>query len=258
MTGEPGLDIGIGDIKQPETTLDEIFHYLETTKRKSIVAIDEFQQIGQYPQRNVEALLRTKIQMCKKTQFIFAGSKKHVMSNMFHSPAKPFYQSVITMGLEPISLNRYIKFCEELFKEYGKNLDKTVVEEVYKDFCGTTWFIQIMMNELFSLTPKGELCNRDLIETAKLNIIQVQEFSYSEILSNMLSPRQKQLIQALAKERTVKAITSSDFVNRHSLGSASTVQSAVRPLIDNDFVTKDEGGYRISDYFFAEWIRRNF
>ena len=258
VTGEPGLDIGIGDIKKPETTLDEIFLYLENSGKKNIVAIDEFQQIGEYPQKIVEALLRTKIQMCTTTQFIFAGSKKHMMSNMFHSPAKPFYQSVITMGLNPIPVEIYSLFAKELFEEKGKKLDVGVAEKVHETFCGTTWFVQMMMNELFSLTPAGGRCTEDMIETAMQNIIQVQEYSYREILANRLSARQKQMIQALARDRKATAITSAEFINRHRLGSASSVQAAIRPLIAEDLVTKDDDGYRISDYFFSEWLRRNF
>lgn len=258
VTGEPELDIGIGDIKKPETTLDEIFLYLEKSGKKNIVAIDEFQQIGEYPQKNVEALLRTRIQRCTTTQFIFAGSKKHMMSNMFHSPAKPFYQSVITTGLMPIPVEIYTLFAQELFEERGKKLDAEVAGKVHAAFCGTTWFVQMMMNELFSLTPARGRCTEDMIETAMQNIIQVQEYSYMEILANRLSARQKQMIQALARDRKATAITSSEYINRHRLGSASSVQAAIRPLIDGDLVTKDDDGYRISDYFFSEWLRRNF
>ena len=258
VTGEPGLDIGIGDIKKPETTLDEIFLYLENSGKKNIVAIDEFQQIGEYPQKNVEALLRTKIQMCTTTQFIFAGSKKHMMSNMFHSPAKPFYQSVITMGLMPIPVEIYTIFAQELFEVRGKKLDAEVAGKGHAAFSGTTWFVQMMMNELFSLTPSGGRCTADMIETAMLNIIQVQEYSYREILANRLSAKQKQMMQALARDRKATAITSAEFINHHRLGSASSVQAAIKPLLNDNLVTRDDDGYRISDYFFSEWLRRNF
>ena len=90
MTGKPGFDIGLGDIQSPQTTLDEIFDYLEAADKPCLVAIDEFQQVGTYAEENVEALLRTKIQQCRQTCFIFSGSKRHVMSNMFNSSSKPF------------------------------------------------------------------------------------------------------------------------------------------------------------------------
>lgn len=116
----------------------------------------------------------------------------------------------------------------------------------------------MMMNELFSLTPKDARCTADMIETAMLNIIQVQEYSYREILANRLSAKQKQMIQALARDRKASAITSAEFINRHRLGSASSVQAAIKPLLNDNLVIKDEDGYRISDYFFSEWLRRNF
>ena len=257
VTGEPGLDIGVGDIKAPETTLDEIFRYLETSERRCIVAIDEFQQIGTYAQTNVEALLRTKIQMCKATQFIFSGSKRHLMGNMFLSPAKPFYQSAISMGLEAIRLEEYAKFAAGLFREGGKSIEEEVISSVYEEFDGTTWFVQMMMNELYSLTAEGQVCTPDFIDVAKRNVIQMQGHSFREILLN-LSVRQRQVLQAIAREGVVKGISSSRFVTKYKLGSSSSVQSAVAPLVEKDIVIRQESGYRIYDYFFAEWIRMNF
>ena len=78
MTGAPSFDLGLGDIQAPQTTLDEIFAYIEEADKPCIIAIDEFQQIGEYAEKNVEALLRTKIQQCHRAQFIFSGSKRHV------------------------------------------------------------------------------------------------------------------------------------------------------------------------------------
>ena len=75
MTGAPSFDLGLGDIQTPLTTLDEIFAYIEEADKTCIIAIDEFQQIGNYAEKNVEALLRTKIQQCHRAQFIFSGSK---------------------------------------------------------------------------------------------------------------------------------------------------------------------------------------
>lgn len=257
VSGEPSLDVGVGDIKAPETTLDEIFRYLEASGKKCVVAIDEFQQIGEYREKNVEALLRTKIQQCTKTQFVFAGSKRHLMSNMFHSPAKPFYQSVITMGLEAISLEKYTSFAKGLFQEGGKDIDAGVISTVYNEFDGITWFVQMMMNELYSITDKGETCVLSYIDGAKRNIIQVQDYSYCEILSS-LSFRQKQLIQVFAKEGLTGNVTSTEFISKHRLGSASSVQSALAALVEKDLVTKRGEGYSVYDYFFSEWIRMNY
>lgn len=255
MTGEPGFDISLGDIRNPQTTLDEIFTYLENADKPCLVAIDEFQQIGFYPEDNIEALLRTKIQQCKQTMFIFSGSKRHLMSNMFNSSSKPFYQSAICMGLEPIPVDAYSDFACRMFDERGKKVDQSVVENVYKRFEGCTWFVQMMMNELFALTATGECCGTDKILVAWHNVIQSQESSYKDLLSR-LAPKQKMVLQAIAKEGQASGITSSAFIRKYNLISASSVQSAVKPLLKADLVTQEGDIYRVYDYFFAEWLKK--
>ena len=257
ITGEPGFDIGLGDIQTPQTTLDEIFQYLDAADKPCIVAIDEFQQIGSYEEKNVEAMLRTKIQQCKQTMFIYSGSKRHLMSNMFHSSSKPFYQSAISMGLEPIPMDTYVEFANRLFEERGKHVSSELVENVYRLFDGCTWFMQMMMNELFALTGHDETCGVDKLDEARKNVIQAQEVSYKDLLAR-LAPKQKLILQAIAKERLVKGITSSAFIKKYNLPSASSVQAALKPLLKNDLVTQDGDAYRVYDYFFAEWLAKSY
>ncbi len=256
-TGEPSFDIGLGDIPSPQTTLDEIFRYLEEADKPCIVAMDEFQQVGVYEEQTIEALLRTKIQQCKQTYFIFSGSKRHSMENMFNSSSKPFYQSAISMGLNPIPVDVYADFAERLFTERERSVERALIEDVHQRFSGCTWFVQMMMNELFALTDKGETCNIDKMETAWQNVVAAQEGSYKGLLSR-LAPKQKILLQAVAKERNVKEITSATFIRKYNLQSASSVQSALRPLLKNDIIVLEENGYRIYDYFLADWLASEY
>lgn len=257
ITGEPTFDIGLGDIQSPQITLDEIFNYLESADKPCIVAIDEFQQIGTYAEGNIEALLRTKIQQCRQTMFIFSGSKRHTMSNMFNSSSKPFYQSAITMGLSPIPADTYTMFACRMFEERGKRIKPDVVEKVYQKFDGCTWFVQMIMNELFALTGQNECCEEDKIDTAWNNVIMTQESSYKDLLSH-LAPKQKMMLLAIAKEGEASEITSSAFIQKYKLTSASSVQAAITPLIKNDLITKEENTYRVYDYFLAEWLRKEY
>lgn len=257
ITGEPTFDIGLGDIQSPQITLDEIFSYLESADKPCIVAIDEFQQIGTYAEGNIEALLRTKIQQCRQTMFIFSGSKRHTMSNMFNSSSKPFYQSAITMGLSPIPADTYTMFACRMFEEREKRIKPDVVEKVYQKFDGCTWFVQMIMNELFALTGQNECCEEDKIDTAWDNVIMTQESSYKDLLSH-LAPKQKMMLLAIAKEGEASEITSSAFIQKYKLTSASSVQAAITPLIKNDLITKEKNTYRVYDYFLAEWLRKEY
>lgn len=253
VTGNPTFDIGLGDIQSPETTLSEIFRYLEEADRPCIVAIDEFQQVASYAEQNTEALLRTHIQKCSQTLFIFSGSKRHLMTQMFNSPAKPFYQSAIGMTLQPLDRAVYADFARRLFALNGRRLANGVAEEVYDYTEGYTWFMQMLMNELFALTPIGSTCTPEYIANARSNILQAQDGLYRELLAN-LSIKQRQLLQAIAREGRVAGITSSAFIRSHHLPSASSVQSAARPLLENDIITQTDGTYRLYDFFLSQWL----
>lgn len=253
VTGAPTFDLGLGDIQSPQTTLDEIFTYIDEADKPCIIAIDEFQQIGEYAEQNVEALLRTKIQRCQRAQFIFSGSKHHMMSNMFNSSSKPFYQSAISMGLNPIPVATYSDFAISLFEEDSKHLEPAVVQNIWQQYSGFTWFVQMMMNELYALTPQNGTCQEGMIAEAKRNVIMAQENSYRNLLSN-LAPRQKVILQAIAKEGIARNITSADFIKKYNLSSASSVQAAVKNLLKEDIITQEDSTYRVYDFFFSEWL----
>ena len=160
INGNPTWGLGVGNMTPPQTTLDEIFAYLRTADKHCLVAIDEFQQVLYYSDnRNIEASLRTHIQQCPNANFIFAGSQRHLMSEMFLSPSRPFYQSVVPMSLFPIELDRYWAFAEPQFAKNGnRKITYETVEMVYHRFEGITANVQRIMNMLYMLTPKGECC----------------------------------------------------------------------------------------------------
>ena len=257
FTGEPSFEFGIGAIERPETTMEEIFSYLEAADNPCIVAFDEFQQIAEFQEKRTEAMLRGMIQNCSNTSFIFSGSKQHTISQMFHSKARPFYQSAQLMELQPLNCDVYADFATELFSKYEKSLNRDVVNQVYNDYNGTTWYLQMMMNELFSLTPVGETCDITKLQTARQNIIEIQDGVYQTQLS-MLSPKQKQLLQAIVQEGIIKSVTSAAFIKKYSLDGASSVQSAMKGLIEKALISTVDSQYHIEDYFFAEWLKKNY
>ena len=157
--------------------------------------------------------------------------------------------------MTPIPVDVYADFAAGMFESHGKHIAKDVIGNVYDQFEGCTWFVQMMMNELFAITETGGTCDASKIETAWQNIIQIQENSYKDILSR-LAPKQKTVLQAIAKEGNASGITAAAFIKKYSLVSASSVQSAIRPLLKNDIVTKNGDVYRVYDYFFASWLQR--
>lgn len=257
LTGEPKFEMGIGTIENPDTTLEEIFTYLESSPQPCIVAIDEFQQISDFQEKRVEASLRSMVQRCTQTSFIFSGSKQHTISQMFHSKTRPFYQSAQLMELHPIDMAVYADFAINLFAQYDKQVDRNVVEQVYANYNGTTWYMQMMMNELFALTEIRGHCTSEYINRAEKNIIETQGGLYQSQLS-ILSVKQKQLLQAIARERNVKGITSAAFLKKYALDSASSIQSALKGLTEKEVISSNDTGYYVIDYFFGDWLRENY
>lgn len=251
----PTFNIELGDIDQPEYTLQEIFKYLDSADRPCIVAIDEFQQISKYPEKNIEALLRTHIQSLSNANFIFAGSERHIIQEMFSSSARPFYNSADFLELKAIPTDIYTPFVVDLFERYGKHIDHSDVEFVYNLFKGHTYYMQKSFNEAFANTPSGDFCKMDIIRESIKNMIASHDIIFREILSNV-PEKQKSLLYAIAFEGEVAHITSADFIKRHSLLSASSVQSAAKKLIDKDLIKAEDGVYTLQDKLFALWIKQ--
>ena len=241
FSGNPSWNLEMGDIKTPTITLDEIFHYLEQADKPCLISIDEFQVIAKYPESDIEATLRTHIQHCSNAKFIYAGSQRHMMGEIFTSPSRPFYQSTAIMELSPIDIDIYTEFIK-------------TVQEVYQRFEGITWYIQFLANSLYAITAEGEECTVDKVNTAVDNILAQLNFTYSSLLFQ-LPPKQKEVLIAICKEGKAQEITSSKFLKTYKL-TASSVQGAIKGLLDKDFVTNELGVYSIYDKFFDIWLKK--
>ncbi len=261
LTGLPSFDVRLGDIRSPELTLSEIFNYLETADKPCICTIDEFQQIGKYPEKNVEALLRTHIQKMSNCRFVFAGSDRHTLENMFNSPAKPFYNSVEQMYLECIDRQVYVGFMRKCFEESGRNVPDMICEYVYDLFEGHTYYVHQTLHNVYAYNDPEVPVTEELINDTVSDIIQDKEHSFLTQLS-LLNYTQKETLIAIAKEGEASEVTSAAFVRKHSLQSPSAVQNAIRNLLNLQMITYRQDGrtkvYSVSDRFLQMWIVRKY
>lgn len=257
VTGQPAFGISLGDIQRPEFTLEEIFTYLDNAGRPCLVAIDEFQQINEYEDGNVEAFLRGHIQKMKNCHFVFAGSKRSIMSAMFQSPARPFYKSADPLELKAIDRDVYSDFVEKKFDEYGKSVSKATVEYVYDMFEGYTYYMQRTFNEAFASIDRGEECSMDVVRKSIDNILLMNEVQFAEQMSG-LTENQKRVLAAIAKEVSVRKVNTSAFINRYQLSTASVVNAAIRKLLKEDIITVDLKEYSIPDKFLWLWVNRQY
>lgn len=258
LNGNPVWGFGIGALQNPVITLDEIFRYLESADRRCIVAIDEFQQITHYDDgENVEAALRTYIQRCTNANFIFSGSHRHLMGEMFTSPSRPFYQSVTLFNLKPIPMDRYQEFVTGKFEEAGKKIDDDVVPMLYARFKSITSYMQKIMNYMFQITAVGQTCNSQMIDEGINYILDISSDTYKGFIYQ-IPEKQRNVLMAIAKEGEAKGLAGGNFSKRYHLPSPSAVVSAVKGLLEKDFITQEGGTYWVYDRFFQMWIEREY
>jgi Predicted ATPase (AAA+ superfamily) len=226
---------------------------LKKSAKTIYIAIDEFQQIMDYPEKGIEALLRSYLQFLPNVHFIFSGSKKHLMDAMFSSANRPFYQSTQKIGLREIEIESYRKFAIKLFSEHKKKLPTNVFDFVYENLQGHTWYVQLILNLLFAMdrTNYSEQNAKDAIN----GILQEENATY-KTYCEMITKGQLCLLRAIAREHSVKSPYEQSFMQKHGLKAASSVKLAIKSLMDKTLILKDENGYYyVYDRFFSLWLR---
>ncbi|MGM9703474.1 MAG: ATP-binding protein [Prevotella sp.] len=251
----PTFDIRLGDITRPDYTLGEIISYIEKCDRRCVVVIDEFQQITKYSEKNVEALLRSHIQNMSNATFVFSGSQRRLMEEMFFSEKRPFFMSARTINLKPIERDIYTAFAVDNFKKAGKGIVPEAIGLAYDTFLGVTLYVQRIMKDAFNITPNGAVCDPDTVRRLIDCYVLECDSRMREQLA-FVTEAQKELLYAINNETSpVKNITSASFVNAHRMKSPSAVQSAARKLLEYDMITKNEGRYSIADPLLAIWLK---
>ena len=261
VTGEPRVNLQIGDIVRPELTLEEIFSYLEKADKPCVVAIDEFQQISRYPEKNVEALLRTHIQHMNNSSFIFSGSDRHILEQMFSSYSKPFYNSAQPVHLGCIDRKIYVDFVIKGFSSAGIGISEAAVETCYDEFEGHTFYNHKIFHEIFAFARPGMTVDGTVIRDTINVILEENSHNYSEVMASLPIP-QKQMLIAVSKDRTAKHPTSGVFVKRHALSSPSSAQKAIGKLLEAQLITysiqNGEKEFSVTDKFLERWIRKTY
>lgn len=251
MTGLPQLSLNFAP-QYTESTLDEIFTYISQSQRNCYIAFDEFQQVTEYPEKNVEALLRTHIQKMNNAHFVFSGSRLHMMMEMFNSPKHPFYRSTEKLNLGTLDEAVYYSFAEEKLKEKDVSLPYDAFHELYSMVDGVTWYIQAVLNRLYRLTDKT-VTVKDMNEVI-IKIILSEEEDYKRLF-HLLTANQANLLLAIAREGSVAEPMSGLFLRKHQLKSTSSVQRALKYLADEEYIYLSERGYIIYDRFFGIWLK---
>ena len=228
---------------------------LKKADKPCIVAFDEFQQISKYPEKNIEALLRSHIQHLSNVHFIFSGSGCHLVTEMFLSSARPFYNSTSILELYPIVAEEYIPFVCHWFDVYERAIREEDVLVIYRLFEGNTYYMQKTFHEAFINTPIGSSCTLDILQQTVGGVLEEAGDGYRQLLSR-IPERQKELLYAIASAGKAEKIMSAGFIRKYSLVSSSAVQAAARKLMKLDLLTEEDNIYFIPDILFRMYLQR--
>lgn len=253
----PSLDFSLHDICDPEWTLSEIFSFFQSLEKRTVIAIDEFQQIVRYKNTGTEAVIRSQLQRSNKANMVFAGSDLHVLAPMFSSYDRPFYRSATFLPLNAIDKAVYRDFAEGQFARFGKVLPTDMFDDIYERFDGRTWYVHYVLNGLFSETPSAEAVTADALQRTINNIQAVQASTFDNTLRS-LSFKQKMLLMAIAKENEASEMQGIEFCRRYGLGSPATVQTATKALREKGLISKRGEAWCVEDFFFAQWMRKTY
>lgn len=255
LTGNPQLSLTYSNKEEKLTTLRRIFDFLESHNRKVVVAFDEFQQIREYGEVNMEAELRTYIQPLQNVRFIFCGSKKHLMTDIFANARNPFYASTRYLYLNKIDGEKYAYFITRLFAENGKVIDSEAVAFILDFTKRHTFYTQSLCNFIFQHSKRR--VNLQFAKEEAAQLLKQNENVYLQYRS-LLTIQQWNYLKAIAKEGSVSQPMSGNFVEKHSIGTPANSQRLLSALIDKDLIladtTIDRTTYSVYDVFLSKWL----
>ena len=258
-TGAMEVHLELVSQLQKETTLKQLLDLLEKAPQPVAFAIDEFQQIIDYPEKNVEAMLRSQIQHMHNVRFIFCGSKRRMMVSMFNDAARPFYASCASMHLDKLDKTVYGQFIRRQFDKEGRSIRDDALDYVLDWTRCHTYYTQQVCHELFENGARD--ITIDVVHAVCRDILDSQRENYL-LLREILPTQQWRFLTGVAREGIVKQISANAFVSKYRIGSAATALRAAQSLEEKELILKNlsvqEVTYQVYDVFFSHWLEREF
>lgn len=257
FTGQPQVTLDYVQPRQYEYTLQSIFSFLENQDKLIIVAVDEFQQITRYPEKNIEAILRTQIQRLKNVRFIFSGSSPHLLAEMFHHAKRPFFASTQTLELNEIDEGEYRAFIARQFTAHKRKINEQALDFILNFSKVHTFYTQALCNKVFSSGEKN--IQQEHAQAAAYQLLKQNETVYFQYRT-LLTANQWNMLKAIAKEDKMYSPNSREMVRKYQLGPSSVVQRSIEALMTKEMIyakETDEGRYyRVYDCFLGRWMEQ--
>ena len=222
------------------------------TRAGAVVVFDEFQEITAYGDDEIEREMRSHFQNHANVSYFFLGSKQHLIRDLFDNPNRPLYRSAQHLPLGPLPQDALRDFIAARFGRGGLAIAPEAVERLILLCHGHPYYSQLLCHMLWDrCLDKHTIIPAD-VEKALNDALQREDGVFST-LWDALSPKQRQVLAALSREPAGQ-VFSADYLKRHGLGSASSVQKALSALAGRELIDRENGTHIISDLLFRRWI----
>ena len=256
---DPNTDFNLSfDWKELKQNLDEIINLPETIcKKKSIkmiICLDEFQNLALFKDFEIfEKKLRATWQRQKLVTYCLYGSHKHMMTEIFNNPSKPFYRFGDIILLQKIETSKWINFIVEGFKNTGKLIDEETAALIPKTMKNHSWYVQQLSHYTWNLT--GKKANREQVEMALKELIQANTPLYQREVQG-LSEKQINFLKAIAKGE--KQMMSNEVLQKYNIGTPRNVNKNNTIFTNNDIIHKINEKTEFVDPAFELWFKKQY
>jgi AAA+ ATPase superfamily predicted ATPase len=204
-------------------------------KKKVILFMDEFQRVGQIADNfSIEAVIRQVAQQSKNVIFIFYGSNRHLLKQLFEDKNRPFY-------ITAVHYQKYINHAAQ--KRWRRVLTPATLDLILEMTELHPYYINLLCSRLW-LARKFPSPS----EVIKIwNQLASEEKSQVSAELDLLSNNQRKLLIGLAKLDKTKTPLSKEFTGLTDLPASSIAQSLL-VLEQKDYIGRDaEGFYHLVD-----------
>ena len=226
----------------------------EAKSRRLCVAFDEFQDIlGMDDGSRALAVMRGKIQLDADTPYVFLGSVRNRMTDIFWDPKSPFYHSAAALPVGEIPPDDFYAFVLAKFKSGGRSLRREPFDRIFDMAQRIPGYVQELCDTIWDCTDDGDVIGDDEI-TQGLRAVFARELDHYEIFMGRLTPIQRKVATALAVHGG-KGVYAGSFLANAQVSGIGTMRRSILKLQSESLIYRFNDEYRFFNPFFAQWLR---
>jgi len=251
-SGTPSFRLGLlpGESKSVlKEVLDLPYKYAQYRNQKVVVVFDEFQEVVNL---GIAEKLRSVLQHHgDSVSYIFLGSKKSIMQNLFFDKNKPFYKSVKHLPIDKISDQDWRQFIKQGFASHQKQIDDEAIGTILGISKGFPYYTQQIANEIFGMTE--DKVEPGIVQAAITSILGKEEDLFLSEWER-LSQHQKKALKLLIHAGGVNIYAKETMACFNFTSSA--LKKAVEGLLAKDVIDHKTSRYYFQDPLFEFWLWR--